>query len=68
MPLEELECGMSSNMHLIEATRNEIALADGVDEAQQLGRIGAADDPRMLSGVPIKHLAFDVLACSDGRR
>ena len=68
MSLEELECRMSSNQHLIEAARNEIALAHGIDEAQPFGSIGAADNPRMFSGVPVQHLASDVLACSDGGR
>ena len=48
--------------------RDEVALADGVDEAQQLGSVGAAYDPGMLPGIPVEHLALDVLASPDGRR
>ena len=45
MPIEELQCGAGSNDHLIKARRDQVALTDSVDEAQQLSGVGAANDP-----------------------
>ena len=68
MTLEELQRGAGSDGHLIEAGSNQVALPDGDDETEEFSRLGAADYPGMLPGIPVQHLAFDLLASPNGRR
>ena len=56
----------NSNNHLVKTRRDQVALTDGVDEAQQLGRVGTTYDPGMFPGVPVQHLASHLLACLEG--
>ena len=67
MPIKQLSCRGRSSLHLINGGSNEVALANGIEQAEKLGRISRADYSGVFPRVTVQDLATDLLSSNQGR-
>ena len=62
LSLQQLACCGRASLDLIDRGRNEVPLAHYIEEAEEFGRKGRADHPRVLPRIPINDLTLHILA------